>query len=180
MSKTNSKISYVYKCPKCGEIATFKNGNGICSTCWGKNKKKIEMKKAIWKPGWDGRILKFNNISILEKLKDVLERNKGATQIVLKPYHPEGPFICFEISSFGSRTLEYIFSYWGLNWIKLVKYFSDVADNTENEGDLHLLVSLWLNEIPNMMDCAHEFKDNKNWKYKICSKCGLFEKMDGD
>lgn len=195
--KKDSKIEFVYRCPECENTAEITENKAICSECWIKNKKKIEMKRAFWKKDWTKDLLRYNNMTLLEKLKDVLKRNEGAQHIKIDPTHHHGPFIRFRISGFGSSELRYIFYYWGLNWKDHVKEFgvrSTTIDfetlmerwnsgfyfDSENEDndDFYLRVQIWLNKFPDILNCEHEFKDRSDWGKKICEKCGLFEKLD--
>jgi len=198
MSKTRKKkIEIANICPECS-LAMYYNKDAkhlaICSECWIKYHKKITMKKGIFKQGWDKRILQFNNQTLLEKLKDVLERNEGANSIRIDPDHFSGPFIFFTIGSFGSFKLNAIFHYWGLNWKDHIKEFrvspTDVEFETlkerwdsgyyyeeenEDNDDFDVRVSIWLHQLPDILTCKHEFQDRSDWGYSICCKCGLFE-----
>jgi hypothetical protein len=198
--KRTPKIKIIYICLECmnrGNYTSYSKNQSICPECWIKHKKKNKPKEMLWRKGWTKDLIRYNNMTLLEKLQDVLDRNENAQNIKLDPNHHHGPFIRFTISGFGSSELRYIFYYWGLKWKEHIKEFSisstDVdfekmierwesgfyhdPENEDND-DFYLRVRIWLNKFPDMLNCEHDFRDRSDWGKKICEKCGLFEKLD--
>lgn len=193
------KIEKVLICSDCSNVATFSDKERICSECWIKKRKKVKMHKGILSKGWNQRLLRYNNMTLLEKLKDVLYRNYGAMNIKIEPNHPHGPYIFFTISYFGSSRLNSIFHHWGLDWKENVKEFqlrstdvdletiierwnSGFYHNHENEDndDFYMRVNLWIHKFPDMINCEHSFEKRNDWGFRICCKCGLFELDNND
>lgn len=195
--KNMSKIEKILLCPDCSNVAEFSTTERLCSECWIKKKKKVKMKKGILGKNWNGRLLHYNNMNLLEKLKDFLQRNSYAMNFKIEINHPHGPYLYFTIGSFGSSRLKSSFNHWGLDWKEYVKEFQIWPTNVEldkiverwNSGyyfkeenedndDFFLRVNLWLYKIPDMINCKHEFKERNDWGFKICCKCGLFEEIN--
>lgn len=83
------------------------------------------------------------NMSLPEKLTDVITRNVDSFQVEFKETtyfnhsltkQTDANLISFFTNSFGTGKLEYIFSYWGLNWKDWVLNF-DIQNNHHNDLD---------------------------------------------
>ncbi|MFW9952269.1 MAG: hypothetical protein ACFFKA_19280 [Candidatus Thorarchaeota archaeon] len=127
---------------------------------------------------------KIYTMSIPEKLTDVIKRNVDSFQVEHKETiwsnhsltkHIDSYYISFYSNSFGTGKLNYIFSYWGLNWQEWVLNF-DLQNN--NAFDLDALYDLYfknpeekIKELKNkIVNNFHDIDDEEEIPENIVSK----------
>ena len=118
------------------------------------------------------------DLSIIEKLKDVLTRNYSTIPPIEITEYKQLDFnlLSFKMhSGFSSNDLKHIFRYWGVDWKFHIKQW-----NVENNNNISVRVKLFLYKNIKYEGEKHDFIFRKDWGvYNICNKCGLFERPKG-
>lgn len=113
------------------------------------------------------RAIMFNKMSLIDKIKDYIERNVSDEIIESSPtylkFHYQG--------NFSTTLIRRIFAYWGIkNWKDWVDHFS-----FEPYSIRRIIVTVVLNKNPDYSTCEHSYQKVMGWGNLICEKCGFFK-----
>ncbi len=115
-------------------------------------------------------------LSIIEKVKDVLTRNYSTFQIEISILERMNYNVLYfkKHSGFGYNDLFHIFRYWGVNWEFHIKEWS-----VESNNNISVRVKLFIFKDIKCEDNKHDMKPQRLWGKNtiICNKCGLFDKI---